>query len=77
VAILAFCILPLLFAYATLRDLSASRAMLSRGGTVKITRAEVRTLTVAGLMALCSNHALRSLVDRVRIRKFVPFAATP
>jgi farnesyl-diphosphate farnesyltransferase len=76
VAIRAFCVLPLLFAYATLRDLSASRAMLHRGGSVKITRAEVRTLTVAGLLALCSNHALRSLVDRVRVRRFVPFAAT-
>ena len=37
---------------------------------------EVRTLTVAGLLALCSNRALRSLVDRVRVRRFVPFAAT-
>ena len=76
VAIRAFCVLPLLFAYATLRDLSTSRAMLHRGGVVKITRAEVRTLMVAGLLALCSNRALRSLVDRVRVRKFVPFAAT-
>jgi farnesyl-diphosphate farnesyltransferase len=76
VAIRAFCVLPLLFAYATLRDLSASRAMLHRGGVVKITRAEVRTLMVAGLLALCSNRALRSLADRVRVRRFVPFAAT-
>lgn len=42
---------------------------------MKITRAEVRTLTVAGLLALCSNQALRSLVDRVRVRRFVPFSA--
>ncbi|HEV8409846.1 MAG TPA: phytoene/squalene synthase family protein [Gemmatimonadaceae bacterium] len=75
VAIRAFCILPLLFAYATLRDLSASRAMLSRGGSVKITRVEVRSLTVAGLLSLGSNRALRSLVDRVRVRRFVPFGA--
>jgi farnesyl-diphosphate farnesyltransferase len=74
VAIRAFCVLPLLFACATLRDLSATRAMLRRGGSVKITRAEVRTLTIAGLLALCSNHALRSLADRVRARRFVPFA---
>ena len=50
--------------------------MLRQGGSVKITRAEVRTLTIAGLLALCSNRALRSLVDRVRVRRFVPFAAT-
>lgn len=74
-AIRAFCVLPLLFAYATLRDLSTTRAMLHHGGSVKITRAEVRTLTIAGLLALGSNHALRSLVDRVRMRPFVPFAA--
>jgi farnesyl-diphosphate farnesyltransferase len=75
VAIRAFCVLPLLFAYATLRDLSATRAMLRQGGSVKITRAEVRTLTAAGLLALFSNDALRSLVGRVRMRRFVPFAA--
>jgi farnesyl-diphosphate farnesyltransferase len=50
--------------------------MLREGGSVKITRAEVRTLTVAGLLALCSNHALRSLVDRVRARRFVLFAVS-
>ena len=76
VAIRAFCVLPLLFAYATLRDLSASRAMLHHGGSVKITRSEVRTLTIAGLLALCSNSALRALVDRVRTKRFVPFAVT-
>ncbi len=74
VAIRAFCVLPLLFAYATLRDLSSSRAMLHQGGSVKITRAEVRSLTVAGLLALCSNSALRSLVGRVRVRRFAVFA---
>lgn len=75
VAIRAFCVLPLLFAYATLRDLSRSRAMLQEGGSVKITRAEVRALTVAGLLAMCSNRALRSLVGRVRARPFFAFAA--
>ena len=75
VAIRAFCVLPLLFAYATLRDLSASRAMLARGGSVKITRAEVRSLTVAGLLALGSNRALRALAGRVRARRFAPLAA--
>lgn len=77
VAIRAFCVLPLLYAYATLRDLAATHAMLRAGGSVKISRAEVRTLLLAGLCSLASNRALRDLVARVRRRPFVPFAATP
>jgi farnesyl-diphosphate farnesyltransferase len=71
VAIRAFCVLPLLYAHATLRDLGATHAMLTAGGSVKISRAEVRTLLVAGLMALGSNRALRGLVERVKRRPFV------
>ncbi len=70
VAIRAFCILPLLFAYATLRDLSGSRAMLTAGGNVKISRTEVKSLMVAGVLALLSNGLLRRLVRRVRSRPF-------
>lgn len=70
VAIRAFCILPLLFAYATLRDLSGSRAMLTVGGSVKISRREVKALMVAGLLALLSNTALRRLVRRVKVKPF-------
>jgi farnesyl-diphosphate farnesyltransferase len=68
----AFCLLPLLFAYATLRELSGSRAMLRAGGTVKISRREVRTLMAAGLMLVGSNAAVRWLVARVRRRPFLP-----
>lgn len=71
VAIRAFCVLPLLYAYATLRDLTTTRAMLRAGGSVKISRAEVRTLLVAGLMTLGSNRALRGLVGLVKRRPFV------
>ena len=74
VAIRAFCVLPLLFAYATLRDLTRTQAMLIEGGTVKISRREVKSLMVAGLVALLSNRALRALVERVKRRPFVPFA---
>jgi farnesyl-diphosphate farnesyltransferase len=74
VAIRAFCVLPLLFAYATLRDLAASQLMLRSGGQVKISRAEVKSLTFAGLASLVSNRALRRLVERVKRRPFVPFA---
>jgi farnesyl-diphosphate farnesyltransferase len=74
-AIRAFCVLPLLFAYATLRDLARTQVVLGAGGTVKISRAEVRSLMAAALVTLVSNRALRSLVERVKSRPFVPFAA--
>jgi farnesyl-diphosphate farnesyltransferase len=61
-----FCILPLLFAYATLRDLTRSRAMLRSGGNVKITRSEVKRLMVLGLLVAPSNTGVRWLVARVR-----------
>ena len=67
----AFCLLPLLFAYATLRELSGSQAMLRVGGTVKISRAEVRSLMVTGLMLVGSNAAVRWLAGRVRSRPFL------
>ena len=66
----AFCLLPLLFAYATLRELTRSDAMLRPGGTVKITRREVRTLMAVGLLLVPSNAAVRWLVGRVRKRTF-------
>lgn len=74
VAVRAFCVLPLLFAYATLRDLTRTRAMLQVGGSVKISRREVKSLMVVGLIAMVSNRALRSLVRRVKARPFTPFA---
>ncbi len=68
VAIRAFCILPLLFAYASLRDLSKSRGMLRPGGAVKISRAEVKALMFVGPLLLLSNAGLRWLVAKVRAR---------
>lgn len=67
-AIRAFCVLPLLYAYATLRELTRTDAMLRPGGVVKISRGEVRLLMVAGLAALASNTLLRRLVAAVRAR---------
>lgn len=71
VPIRLFCILPLLFAYATLRDLTQSTAMLQSGGTVKISRAEVKSLMVMGPLSVFSNHSMRWLVAQVRTRPFV------
>ena len=68
VAIRAFCILPLLFAYASLRDLSKSRGMLRSGGSVKISRAEVKALMFIGPLLILSTAGLRWLVSRVRTR---------
>lgn len=73
-SIRAFCVLPLLYAYATLRELTCTDAMLRPGGTVKISRGEVKSLMVAGLAALGSNALLRRLVASVRERPFAPLA---
>jgi farnesyl-diphosphate farnesyltransferase len=70
VTVRAFCVLPLLYAYATLRELTRSDAMLRPGGVVKIGRSEVRGLMIAGLAALGSNALLRRLIATVRERPF-------
>ncbi|BAC91999.1 phytoene/squalene synthase family protein [Gloeobacter violaceus] len=66
VPIRLFCILPLLFAYATLREITRSTAMLTSGGTVKISREEVKALMVAGVATILSNRGIERLVARVR-----------
>jgi farnesyl-diphosphate farnesyltransferase len=70
VQIRLFCILPLLLAYATLRDLVQSTAMLKPGGSVKISRREVKSLLMTGSMLVMSNTGVRWLVQRVRRRAF-------
>jgi farnesyl-diphosphate farnesyltransferase len=70
VRIRLFCILPLLLAYATLRDLVQSTAMLKPGGSVKISRREVKSLLMTGSMLVMSNAGVRWLVARVRRRSF-------
>jgi len=65
-----FCVLPVLFAVATMRELEQSDAMLIPGGGVKISRAEVRALVVAGSTSTLTNRTLRWLVERVRKRPF-------
>jgi farnesyl-diphosphate farnesyltransferase len=65
-----FCALPLLFAIATMRELERSDAMLVPGGGVKIGRAEVRALVIAGSTSALTNRTLRWLADRVRKRPF-------
>ena len=70
VSIRLFCMLPLLLAYATLRDLVQSTAMLKPGGSVKISRKEVKSLLMTGAVLVMSNWAVRRLVERVRLRAF-------
>jgi farnesyl-diphosphate farnesyltransferase len=70
-AVRLFCILPLLYAYATLRELTGSRAMLQRGGNVKISRREVRALMVAGMLAAPTNSGVEWLISYVRRRPFL------
>lgn len=76
-AIRAFCILPLLFAYASLRDLSLSKRMLQRGGAVKISRAEVKALMLVGPLLILSNAGLRWLVAKVRARPVTLWRRAP
>ncbi len=60
-----FCALPVLFAYATTRDLARSTAMLHAGGGVKISRREVKALMLLGPLAVASDYGFRRLVERV------------
>lgn len=66
-----FCILPLVFAYGTLRDVTHSTAMLHSGGNVKISRAEVKSLIMVGPIAVLSNHLIRWLIEQVRHHPFL------
>lgn len=65
-----FCILPLMFAYATLRDITQSTAMLQSGGNVKITRSEVKALILASPWTVVSNWLIRGLIRTVRRTPF-------
>ena len=62
----------MLYARATLRELTRTSAMLRPGGVVKISRREVRALLVAAVLLVRSNAAVRWLLERVAARAFVP-----
>ncbi len=64
VAIRLFCVLPLVFAYATLRELTRTPDALARREVVKISRAEVKTLTVLSVVGVMSNRMLGWLATR-------------
>ncbi|MEP6496249.1 MAG: phytoene/squalene synthase family protein [bacterium] len=70
-AIRLFCVLPLLFAYATLRDLTGTPDALARRVVVKISRAEVKSLTALSVVGLLSNRALARLVERARTKPVI------
>jgi farnesyl-diphosphate farnesyltransferase len=65
------CVLPLLFACATLRDLTRTPQALVRREVVKISRAEVKSLTLIGFLVILSNSGLSWLADRATRRPFV------
>jgi farnesyl-diphosphate farnesyltransferase len=65
-----FCVLPLMFAYATLRDITQSTEMLKVGGNVKITRSEVKALIMVSPLTVVSNALVRGLIQAVRKRAF-------
>ncbi len=74
VAIRLFCIFPLLFAHATLRELSRTTAMLVSGESPKISRREVKRLLAAGTMLVMSNRGLDWLIERAAGRRLPPVA---
>jgi farnesyl-diphosphate farnesyltransferase len=65
-----FCLLPVLFAVATLREIERSTAMLQSGGAVKISRDEVRSLILAGSISTMSNKTTRWLVAKTSRQRF-------
>ena len=71
VPIRLFCVLPLLFAYATLRDLTAIPHALAERQVVKISRREVKSLTLIGFLVILSNRGVAWLADRAMRRPFV------
>jgi farnesyl-diphosphate farnesyltransferase len=71
VAIRLSCALPLLFAYATLRDLTRLVEHPVRDGVVKISRAEVKSLMLLSFAGVLSNRAMSSLVERARRKPVV------
>ncbi len=70
VPIRLFCVLPLLFAYATLRELTRIPHALERRQVVKISRREVKSLTLIGFLVILSNRGLGWLADRAMRRPF-------
>lgn len=72
-----FCLLPILFAVATLREIERSTAMLQSGGVVKISRSEVRSLILAGSFSTISNKTTRWLVSKTSRRRFKLGLAKP
>jgi len=72
-----FCLLPILFAVATLREIERSTAMLQSGGAVKISRAEVRSLILAGSVSTISNKTTRWLVSTTSRQRFKLGLAKP
>jgi farnesyl-diphosphate farnesyltransferase len=68
VAIRLFCALPLLFAYATLRDLTRADTGPLTGQAIKISRREVRSITARSILSVWSNRALSRLVERTRTK---------
>lgn len=68
VALRLSCALPLLFAYATLRDIARTPDAVARRTTVKISRREVKSLTILSALGVLSNRALTALVERTRAK---------
>lgn len=63
-----FCLVPVMLAVATLRELQHSQAMLEKGGSVKISRSEVKRIIIACILSVSSNSLVRGLKNRLQKR---------
>jgi farnesyl-diphosphate farnesyltransferase len=60
-----FCLLPIVFAIATLREIERTQTMLQKGSSVKISRKEVKRLLCSCFIAVMSNKLTSKLVEHV------------
>lgn len=73
ITIRLFCLVPLVLAIATLREIQNTQVMLQKGGMVKISRKEVRSILFYCGFAIMSNKLISRLVERVSKKPFLIF----
>ena len=60
-----FCLVPMLFAFATLRELKKSDDMLKKGGNVKITRREVKKIIFFARIIVLFKFLTKKIILRL------------
>jgi len=73
ITIRLFCLVPIIFAIATLREIKNTNVMLAQGGTVKISRKEVKSLLSTCFIVVISNKLTARLASKVSIKPYLFF----